>query len=271
VGEVWGAGAFTAKTYENELDEIFSFELAGGFVNSAQGEANTAMNSAVQFTLKDMPDGPLATFLTNHDQNRVMSVMAGNVDKAKVAAGLMLTSPGTSFIYYGEEIGMEGVKPDEDIRRPMQWTAEVNAGFTTGFPWREVGDNYLQANVAVEMGEADSLLNYYKTFIGFRNQYSTFKTGGLALVSTNNTGVYAAVRNDASGLFLIVVNLTKSPVNQYSLDLKGSELPDANYSLKTLYGQETETQLNVVDHSFSEFVPVNELAPYSVNVYQLIP
>ncbi len=271
VGEVWGAGAFTAKTYENELDEIFSFELAGGFVNSAQGESNTAMNSAVQFTLKDMPDGPLATFLTNHDQNRVMSVMAGNVDKAKVAAGLMFTSPGTSFIYYGEEIGMEGVKPDEDIRRPMQWSGDVNAGFTTGTPWREVGDNYPQANVAVETGEADSLLNYYKTFTNLRNQYPTFKTGGLALVSTDNTGVYAAVRNDESESFLVVVNLTESPISQYSLELKDSELEDATYSLKSLYGMETTTQLSVVNHSFSGFVPVSELAPYSVNVYQLIP
>jgi alpha-amylase len=271
VGEVWGAGAFAAKTYQNELDEIFSFELAGGFVNSAQGESNTAMNSAVQFTLKDLPDGPLATFLTNHDQNRVMSVMAGNVDKAKVAAGLMYTSPGTVFIYYGEEIGMEGVKPDEDIRRPMQWNDTENAGFTTGTPWREVGENYAQANVAVETGDTDSLLNYYKTFIALRNQYSTLKTGGLELVSTGNTGVYAALRNDASGIFMVVVNLTKSSISDYALGLQGSAIPDATYNLHALYGAEAEGQLTVKEHSFTGYKPLSELSPYTVYLYSLEP
>ncbi|NJD60379.1 MAG: alpha-amylase [Anaerolineales bacterium] len=271
VGEVWGAGAFSAKTYENELDEIFSFELAGGFVNSAQGESNTAMNSAVQFTLKDLPNGPLATFLTNHDQNRVMSVMAGNVDKAKVAAGLMLTSPGTVFIYYGEEIGMEGVKPDEDIRRPMQWNSEANAGFTTGTPWRDVGTNYPQANVVSETGDANSLLSYYKTFLSLRNQNPTFKTGSLVMVSTDNTGVYAALRNDDPGVFLVVVNLTKNPISEYSLASQGSEIADGTYALQALYGTEADANLSVVEHSFIGFVPLAELSPYSVYVYQLAP
>jgi glycosidase len=271
VGEVWGAGAFTAKTYANELDEIFSFEMAGGFVNSAQGESNTAMSSAVQFTLKDMPHGPLATFLTNHDQNRVMSVMAGNVDKAKVAAGLMLTAPGTSFIYYGEEIGMVGVKPDEDIRRPMQWTGDMNAGFSTDTPWREVDADYSQANVDVEMGDENSLLNYYKTFIDLRNQYSTLKTGSLGLVSSNNTGVYAAIRSDDAGSFMVVVNLTKDPISDYSLSYQGSDIADGTYTFRAIYGMETGAKLDIVNQTFSGFIPLPEISPYSVNLYQLIP
>ncbi len=74
---------------------------------------------------RSIPDHQYATFLTNHDQNRVMSQLGGDVNKAKLAAFLLLTSPGTPFIYYGEEIGMQGKKPDENIRLPMQWTSDA--------------------------------------------------------------------------------------------------------------------------------------------------
>ena len=63
------------------------------FVNSVHGGANSGISSAVKFALMDTPDYNYATFLTNHDQNRVMSVFNGNVDKAKVASFLMLTLP----------------------------------------------------------------------------------------------------------------------------------------------------------------------------------
>jgi glycosidase len=137
VGEVFGAGGLVAKTYTgDQMDQVFNFELASGAVNSASGGANSSINSALKFTLPEMPDGNYATFLTNHDQNRVMSVLQGEVSKARVAAAILLTAPGVPFIYYGEEIGMTGTKPDEDIRRPMQWDAGPNAGFSTGSPWR---------------------------------------------------------------------------------------------------------------------------------------
>ncbi len=57
-----------------------------------------------------------ATFLTNDDQNRIMSAVNNNMDKAKMAASILLTLPGSLYLYYGEEIGMQGKKPDQYIR-----------------------------------------------------------------------------------------------------------------------------------------------------------
>ena len=122
-------------------------------VNGVNGGSSSGINSAIQFALADMPDFNFATFLSNHDQNRVMSVFSGNVDKAKVAASLLLTSPGTPFLYYGEEIGMQGRKPDEDIRLPMQWSGEENAGFSAGKPWRNPGADSPQVNVEAQLND----------------------------------------------------------------------------------------------------------------------
>ena len=130
VGEVFGSDATLAATYTgNQMDMVFNFEMASGFINSANGQTNSAIDSALTFAKQAMPSWQFATFLTNHDQDRTMSTLNGSIDKAKLAAFLLLTSPGTPFIYYGEEIGMEGEKPDPDIRRPMQWTAGAERRF----------------------------------------------------------------------------------------------------------------------------------------------
>ena len=71
-----------------------------------------------------------------------MTELGGDIDAAKAAATLLLTGAGTPFIYYGEEIGMTGTKPDERIRTPMRWdTTAESAGFTAGRAWQPLGDD----------------------------------------------------------------------------------------------------------------------------------
>jgi glycosidase len=267
VGEVFGAGGLLAKAYTNQLDQIFNFELASGFVNSANGSANSGVDSAIKFTLKDMPGGEYATFLTNHDQNRVMSVLNGNIDKAKVAASLLLTAPGTPFIYYGEEIGMQGQKPDEDIRLPMQWTADAaTAGFTTGTPWRIPSANTSTMNVAAEDKTPDSLLNHYRALIALHKAHPALQTGNLVLLETGNTAVYAILRRDGDETILVTVNLSDKPVSGYQLSLVDSLLPDGAHSMNVIFGSGNASSLQVSGGKFAAYQPKAELAPFETLV-----
>ncbi len=270
VGEIYGAGAFIATKYTGQLDHIFNFELASGFVNSANGGSNTAINSAWTFTLKDISNGDYATFLTNHDQNRVMSVLNGNVEKAKLAAVMLLTSPGTPFIYYGEELGMQGKKPDEDIRLPMQWSAEPNAGFTTGTPWRAPDANYTQVNVAAQETEPASLLNLYRTLTKLRAEHPALRTGNITILETGNPGVYAAIRSNANENILVLVNLTGTPISEYTLSLKEQLLSDGSFSPRSLMDTTPATSLTVTGEIFTDYKPLSELPPYQAYLFQLI-
>jgi alpha-amylase len=268
VGEVSGAGAIIAKTYTgNQMDEIFSFDLASRFMNSAISGANSDINGGLQFTLKNIPNGSYATFLTNHDQNRVMSVLNGNVDKAKVAAALLLTSPGTPFIYYGEEIGMEGEKPDEQIRRPMQWSDGTNAGFTTGMPWEALDSNYSNMNVADESSNPDSLLSYYRALINLREQYPALNETGIASVLSTDRGIYSALRFWQNEKVLVLINLTKASISDCSLVIKDPNLPDGTYQLKSLLDEETPAELKIAGGMNDHYDPLPELAPNSVHIY----
>ena len=265
VGEIYGAGAFGAKGYTgDQLDEVFNFEMASGFSNSALGGSNTAVNSAITFALKDMPGGGYATFLSNHDQNRVMSTLNGNVGKAKVAASLLLTSPGTPFLYYGEEIGMQGKKPDENIRLPMQWSATGNAGFTSGNPWRAVASDYRQVNVTDETNDPNSLLSHYRALITIRNQHPALQYGSISQVTTSNSGLYAALRVYNSETVLILVNLTKDPITTYTL--KTTILSDGAYHMDSVLGSGLISDPNIAGGIFNNSKSLGNLLPFSTHI-----
>jgi alpha-amylase len=270
VGEVFGAGASVVKSYTgDQLDQIFNFEMASGFVNSVNGGSNSGITSAVKFALQDMPDFDFATFLTNHDQNRVMSVFHGDVGKAKAAATLLLTTPGTPFIYYGEEIGMQGVKPDEDIRLPMQWSAKSNAGFTTGTPWRAPAGDYRQVNVAAQDEDVDSLLNHYRTLTRLRKENTALINGQITLVDTGNSAIYAALLRSASEKLLVIVNLKGTRISDYQLSVNESVLADAVITPRSLLGDIQAKPVTISGGKFDGYRPVDELLPYGSYILQL--
>ena len=196
IGEISGGdqGVMASYTQGDQLDLTFDFGQASAILQTASSGNALNIKGAMKLTYKLVPDLQYATFITNHDQNRAMNELAGDIDKAKVAATLLLTSPGVPFIYYGEEIGMVGEKPDEDIRRPMQWTADMNAGFTTGQPWRAPDTSYSEVNVATQGNDPNSLLSLYRNLISLRNQHSALQTGSLVMLDADNSNLYAHLR-----------------------------------------------------------------------------
>lgn len=269
IGEVYGAGAFIATKYTQQVDHIFNFDLASGIMNSVNGESNTGINSAWTFTLKDISDGEYGTFLTNHDQNRVMSVFNGREEKAKLAAVVLLTSPGTPFIYYGEEIGMQGKKPDEDIRLPMQWSTDANAGFTTGIPWRTPDPKYAEVNVARQSEDPNSLLNLYRTLAKLRNEHAVLRTGNITILETGNTGVYAILRNNDSENIMVLMNLKGTPISDYALSLEENLFSDSTLTPVSLLDTTSAAPLTINGGSFKDYKPLSELPPHQAYVFQL--
>lgn len=273
VGELFGDGLNTIANYvkNDQFDLAFNFQLADSFLKSANtGKASYAA-STLKVSDKAIPDNQYATFLTNHDLNRVMSQLGGDVNKAKLAAFLLLTSPGTPFIYYGEEIGMQGKKPDENIRLPMQWNSDANAGFTTARPWRAPASDYETVNVAAQTGAPDSLLEHYRALIQLRNTYVTLQTGDLIPLKSNNPSVYTALRVDENGIFMILANLTGEAITEYNVALNEAGLAESAYSVETLFGAGQADGPERSGEAFPEYKPFESLDPYAMYVLKLNP
>jgi alpha-glucosidase len=70
-------------------------------------------------------DNQLAQFnlLDSHDTARLLTLLAGDVGRLRLAMTLLFTYPGAPCLYYGDEIGLEGAG-DPDCRRPFPWQRE---------------------------------------------------------------------------------------------------------------------------------------------------
>ena len=254
----------------DELDLAFEFDLAKNIIFSANTHRASDMSSALAHALTVYRPGQFATFLTNHDQNRVMSELNDDVDAAKNAAFLLLTSPGVPFLYYGEEIGMLGMKPDEDIRRPLQWSGEVNAGFTTGTPWRPPGDDYKTKNIANQSADSNSLLALYRTLLHIRTQHAALRVGDYYPIDTGNQAVFASLRTSQEESILVIINLSSKIISDYTLNLETSSLSPGEYLLAPLLDIGSFiSPAAQPDGGFENYQPLPELPAYARFILQI--
>ena len=180
IGEVWDLAPVSAEYAQgDELDLTFDFDLAQAIITGVRARRAEGIAKAYRVNQNVFKPLQFGSFLTNHDQNRVVSQLAGDLDRAKLAAVIYLTGPGVPFVYYGEEIGMLGKKPDEDIRTPMQWDAERNGGFTDNIPWRMPYTDYPKKNVDAQSADPDSIWSLYRQLIHLRNRARRLARGRL--------------------------------------------------------------------------------------------
>jgi glycosidase len=225
LGEAWGTSRSAGAYVPRSLDSTFDFGLAAAMVSAVAGRRTAPIKTALDETIKYWPANREASFLTNHDQPRVMSQVFGDVASARLAAFMLLTSPGVPFSYYGEEIGLQGRKPDEQIRTPMPWTADgPAAGFTTGTPWEPLAEDWPTANVATEAADPVSLLGTYKLAIKFRADHPALADGATLLVDGGGGPVIGWLRTTTQETLLVVMNLGATPVSEYALKLKDGPL-----------------------------------------------
>lgn len=273
LGEVWSSISDMAKyTQGDEMDAVFNFSLASAILDAVKSGMASSFINSILLSTSMIPAGYSSPFITNHDQDRTMSQLGSSIPKAKAVASLLLTSPGTPFIYYGEEIGMEGVKPDPDIRLPMQWSSNTNAGFTTGTPWRAPNANYTTVNVAAETSDASSLLSHYRDLISLRNNYPALRSGSFTNISANNSAICVGLRFLTSEAIVAVVNVGGGAVTNCVLSRSSSPLKKGDYLVSPLMGEGTFADLAVGDNGkISNYLLTATIPAYGTVILALQP
>lgn len=221
VGEVMGSSTDSLQPYMDPpgLDQYLHFTLAQNAVNAARFGQARQLLQIVAGADDRLPAGTWATFLTNHDQPRIASQIGQEPGKLRVAGMLLLSLPGTPFIYYGEEIGMPGPKPDEMIRTPFPWSAEPNGGFTTGTPWEPLQPGWERVNVETEAADPASVLSLYQQWGAVREVSPALQTGTYLPLTTPNMKTIAFLRTHAEQTVLVVINLGADPSDPLELTL----------------------------------------------------
>jgi alpha-amylase len=273
VGEAWLDSATIISNYveDGSVDTAFEFTIQAAIVSAAQTRSKRPLEQALRFTLYEFTPGTYATFTGNHDMPRLLTVLAFDEGKNRVAANLLFTLPGIPYIYYGEEIGMTGDKPDENMRRPFQWDASETGGFTTGTPWEALQTDYQEHNLADQADTPESLFSHYRNLIHLRNEYPALQYGDTLMVDSNYRSVLAYIRYTADETLLVIHNLDDEPAEEYALTLAESTLP-AITSVELVYSS-SEIMPNIpeltAEGGFENYLPFAPIPAQSLYVLRL--
>jgi len=191
---------------------------------SRLADAETGINGNIPLLLFD-----------NHDNARLDKRYGDGVhdtDIQRAISTILFASRGAALFYYGDEIGMKTTPPTrkKDVkdpigitgwpkekgrdgeRTPMQWTAEPNAGFTTGTPWLPVPPSAAIINVEAEKGDLNSLFNWYRSLIRLKKTVPAFEHGADVMLDQENTNVLSWMRQAPGAPQVVVsVNFTAQP------------------------------------------------------------
>ncbi|HEY9133839.1 MAG TPA: alpha-amylase family glycosyl hydrolase [Dyella sp.] len=209
VGEATMPTPAALAPYMQSLGSVFDFPLAEQMIQSVSQEQAAPLAQLLDrsYAAFRKTSGQDAPFLSNHDQERVFSRLNGSIDRMRVAAAILLTLPGHPFVYYGEELGVLGRKPDENLREPMRWERDPAAAGQSH--WKPVtsgqgGDVSVQA----EQDDPHSLLNFYRTLIHWRIEQPLLRDGDLRTIPVQNACILAFERFHGERRVLVIHNLS---------------------------------------------------------------
>lgn len=185
-------------------------------------------------------------YLNNHDQPRMVSRFGNDSSywekSAKMLATLLYTLSGTPYLYQGEEIGMTNVsfpsivyyndidmrnhyyadvdagrdplealdyyriKSRDNARTPMQWNSECNGGFSKQKPWLQTNPSYKKINVASQISDPNSILNYYKAMIKLRKNNKVLVYGSFEILLPEDDSLFVYIRSMNDVRMMTVLN-----------------------------------------------------------------
>ncbi len=247
VGECWASDGLLNSYFGSEVDSFFCFGQASGgdssMINFIKGYgkcSNLAATIEKNETQRKAsnPNSYSSYFLSNHDQDRIAKNFT-KTDTYKAAVSFYMLLPGTSWMYYGEEIALKGTRtttPDDysDVKRrlPMIWSSTDKTG-ECDFPEQDRQDlnttEQVTDGVYDQYDEAFSLLKHYKKVINVRNKYSFIKNGIFTSMcdelNTDEKSVmaYKITSADSDDYIIVVHNFS---YNNVQVTSPGTEIVD---------------------------------------------
>lgn len=218
VAEVWDSDFATYPYFSST--NCFNFtmsQVSGKIMEAARGTnvdnfvsyVGTYISNITEYRKDAMP----VTFIANHDMDRAAGFLTVSGGQAFTGASLSLLMPGSSFIYYGEEIGMlgsrGGANTDANRRLAMLW----GDGDTVKDP---EGANYaaeqVNGTVADQLSQPNSLYNHYKNLIAIRKANPEIANGSYTPLKVKNSKAGGFVSTYEGKSVAVIHNTTHESV-----------------------------------------------------------
>lgn len=237
VGENWPTSYIEVGRYYEAMPSSFNFILTDSILSMSRGQYvdivkdMNVMRERYQLKVDSNDVNGMmvdSVMIGNHDMDRVVTRL-NSVEKAKLAATIQFTLAGTPFIYYGEEIGQLGQKPDDNRREPFDWYKSADGTYMT-----EMTDiffnpvlTYVQPDdgisVEEEKDDENSMLNHYIKLIAMRNANPVFYNGIYETLGMGGGGLYAYKVSGEDSQYLVIHNQRKD-TKTITLNVGGTDI-----------------------------------------------
>lgn len=272
----WGSfGAELLPGFDATMTKPFEFAARDALTSETSGSLYNTMAA----TIASLPAGKqYMGIIGDHDVDRLTSVIGGSLNKAKVAAAILMTQPFPPMIYYGDEIGMLGVKGnygsdanDIPMREPFKWNAV--AGSPMSNYWilnasaynNRFAQNSDGRSVQEQTGVSSSLLEAYRSLIATRRDNPALRRGTYIPVTSNTNRVWSFLRYAEGEQTILVVIRLRNTSSTTSYDLSGLDIPGG---LTTVRDVQTSALLaNLTDANKSAY-SIN-LPAYSYRILEI--
>ena len=192
VAEVWDSESVTDRYAGSVNCFRFSTSQAEGMIaNTARGGNVNRFTADTQRYLDELhgirPDAMNIFFIANHDTDRAAGFLTVASRQMQMAANLYILSPGSPFIYYGEEIGLRGSRgaatTDANRRLAMRW----GDGDTVRDPEGSDYEAQTEETVMSMLQNGKSLLNNYIRLLKIRRDNPEIARGTYRALSFEDT------------------------------------------------------------------------------------
>ena len=227
VAEVWDSDGVTIPYFSSTNCFNFSMAQTNGQIaaTAKAGDVNVLtayMEHYIDLIKAENPDAFPVTFIANHDTDRAAGFLNVSSGQAFVAANLSILMPGSSFIYYGEEIGLKGARgganTDANRRLAMLWGDGDSVKDPVG---ADYASEQLNGTVQDQLPNGDSLFNHYKKLISIRKAYPEIANGTYtALKTDSDVGGFVSEYNGSRVAVIHNTTLEAATIDlaQYGLD-----------------------------------------------------
>lgn len=227
VAEMWNSIDAYAPYYASGIDSMFDFEFAGpdGIIASVVKGSTPASGFGKALEALDEKFGSYnssyidAPFYTNHDLARSAGYYSGDWSMAqtKMAGALNLLMSGSSFIYYGEELGMKGAGKDENKRAPMYWLDDKSAEGMCAGPENMDSIKMKYGSYEQQITDANSIYQYYKNAIRLRNHNPGLMRGATVNLEELSTNTITAFKREYGEEQWIVIGNISSDMQEITI------------------------------------------------------
>ncbi len=210
-------------------------------------------------------------FTGNHDIPRLATLIPDS-EMLKVAAKIIILTPGTPMIYYGDELGTLGAansSGDITYRAVFPWSNGANAGFTAGpkagalFP-----ANWKERNAESELKDKKSILSVYRELIQLRKDLPDYAKGKFAGQDSTKE-IYSFYVDGESHDYFVAINVTAKNTKLVVDASKLYKLPGLTKEQAVKLEEVNAKNMKPIEITSSEHKNLGTIKGYQVKIYEI--